>query len=253
MPDVFSCLVTSNERLAESIYALAISCPDIAGVARAGQFLNIRCGDESLLRRPISICSIDGDTLKVVFEKKGAGTGWLAERPAGSCLDVLGPLGNGFSIPDGDIIVVGGGIGVPPLLFAAESATGDVTAILGFRDSGNIILRNEFEAVCGKTYITTDDGSCGIHGTVALPLADLLERRKYETVLACGPRVMLSVVADICKQYGLDCQVSMEERMGCGVGACVVCACATVIDGVERMSRVCKDGPVFPSGIVRWK
>jgi len=253
MPSVFSCVVISNERLAESIHAIMIICPEIAGVAKAGQFLNFKCGDDVLLRRPISICSVDGDKLKVVFEVKGAGTHWLSGCAEGEELDILGPLGNGFSFPSGNIVVVGGGIGAPPLLFAAQSAQGDVTAILGFRDSSRIILKNEFDAVCNKVYITTDDGSAGICGTAALPLENLLKSGGYNAVLACGPRLMMSAVADICMQYDVPCQVSMEERMGCGIGACLVCACETVVDGVEKMSRVCKDGPVFPSDIVRWK
>ena len=251
-PNVFSSVVVLSERLAESVYAVTVACPQIAAVARAGLFLNIKCGAERLLRRPISICGVDGDKLRVVFEKKGAGTEWLSGRAAGERLDVLGPLGNGFDIPEGKIIVVGGGIGAPPLLFAAESAKGAVTAVLGFRDSSKVILKDEFEKVCGKTYITTDDGSSGIHGTAALPLTELLEKDEYAAVLACGPRAMMSAVAGICMRGNVSCQVSLEERMGCGVGACVVCACATVINGVEKMSRVCKDGPVFPAHEVIW-
>ena len=253
MMGVFSCVVVSNERLAESIFAITVSCPDIAAVARAGQFINIKCGAERLLRRPISICGIDGDKLRVVFEARGAGTGWLSGRESGEELDVFGPLGNGFSFPSGNIIVVGGGIGAPPLLFAAQSATGGATAVLGFRDSSRVILKDEFEAVCDRVHIATDDGSCGIRGTAALPLENLLNIGGYDAVLACGPRLMLSVAADICARRGVPCQVSLEERMGCGIGACLVCACATIQDGTEKMSRVCKDGPVFPSDIVRWK
>ena len=251
MPDIWSCEIVSNEKLAESIYAIVISCPDIAHTARAGQFVNIKCSEKSLLRRPISICSVD-EGVKLVFEVKGEGTEWLAGQAPGQILDVLGPLGNGFSLPRGNVIVIGGGIGAPPMLFAARSSSAESTAILGFRDISRIILKNEFETVCDKVYVTTDDGSSGIHGTVTVPLADLMKNGGYESVLACGPRVMLQAVAEICKHHGVPCMVSLEERMGCGIGACVVCACATIKDGVEGMSRVCKDGPVYDANEIVW-
>ena len=253
MPDIYDCTIVHSERLADFIYSITVSSPDIANAARAGQFVNIKCGDGSLLRRPVSICSIDDDELRFVFEVKGEGTRWLSCRAPGQSIDVFGPLGNGFNIPGGNIIVVGGGIGSPPMLFAAESSEGVVTAVLGFRDSRRIILKTEFESVCNQVIITTDDGSFGTYGTVAAPLQELLEGGGFDTVLACGPRVMLTAVAGICRQRGVPCQVSLEERMGCGVGACVVCACLTVMDGAEGVSRVCRDGPVFNAEEIRWQ
>jgi len=253
MPGVFSSVIVHNERLAEAVYSISILCPDIADTARAGQFLNIKCGAERLLRRPISICCIDGGKVKFVFEVKGAGTDWLAKRAAGQILDVMGPLGNGFSVPDDSFVVVGGGMGVPPLLYAAMSAKRGLDAVLGFRSADRVILYNDFMSVCGKVIVSTDDGSRGIMGTVVQPLAELLKGGGYGCVLACGPRVMLSAVAGICKQFGIPCQVSLEERMGCGVGACLVCACATTEGGAAKMSRVCKDGPVFDAREVVWE
>ena len=252
MTGVYTCPILDNKRLAESVYAVAVSCPDIAGIARAGQFVSIRCGGERLLRRPVSICSKEGSVLRFVFESKGEGTTWLSRRMPGESIDILGPLGNGFVIPGGSFIVVGGGIGSPPLLFAAESSRGAASAVLGFRDSRKVILKSEFEAVCREVIVSTDDGSGGVKGTVAAPLAELLGNGGFDAVLACGPRAMLSAVADVCLQHGVPCQVSLEERMGCGVGACAVCACATVKDGLDWMSRVCKDGPVFDAGEVAW-
>ena len=253
MPDVYSCDVVHNEKLTDRVYAVTISCPEIAGAARPGQFINIKCGADSLLRRPISICGVDEDEIRFVFEVKGAGTSWLSRRVPGRRLDVLGPLGNGYHIPDGDIIVVGGGVGTPPLLFAAASSTGAVSAVIGFSDSRAVILRNEFETVCDSVCVTTDDGSSGIRGTVSGPLTELLEKGGNKPVLACGPQLMLRAVADICDRFGAPCQVSMEERMACGVGACVVCACATQRDGAQGMSLVCKDGPVFDAREVVWR
>ena len=245
MPGVYSCEIISNERITESIYDIIISCPEIADTAYAGQFISIKCSEDKILRRPLSICGADNSRLRIIFETKGGGTIWLSGRSPGQYLDVLGPLGKGFLDPDGRIIVIGGGIGAPPILFAAQTSKSAVTAILGFRNKSKIILQNEFESICEKVYITTDDGSSHIRGTVAVPLAELLKLGGYDAVLACGPRVMLQVVANICNKYGVPCQVSLEERMGCGVGACVVCACATINNGAEVMSRVCRDGPVY--------
>ena len=256
MPGSYLCEVIENNEINDNTFAVTVNCGALASCARAGQFVHIKCGEALILRRPVSICRTRGDAFTFVFEVKGKGTGWLSAALPGQKLDILGPLGNGFTMPDcGNILVVGGGIGTPPLLFAAETAAepaGAVTAVLGFRNADRIILREEFEAACDKVYISTDDGSSGFHGTVAGPVESLLSGGGFSAVLACGPRVMLSAVARFCGRYGVPCQVSLEERMGCGVGACLVCACATVRDGAQRMSRVCRDGPVFDAKEVVW-
>jgi len=252
MPAIYFSEITYKEKLVDDTFTLTIDDPDLAAESRAGQFLHVKCGEARLLRRPISICSVRGSAIKIVFEVKGDGTRWLSLREVGQKLEVLGPLGNGFSIPDGKIITVGGGIGVPPMLFTAESASGEVTGIIGFRSSDRVLLKEEFSAVCQKLYITTDDGSLGLHGPATTPLNELLGNGGFSAVLACGPRVMLSAVAQLCKSYNVPCLVSLEERMGCGVGACLVCACATISDGTKSMSRVCLDGPVFDAAEVVW-
>ena len=252
MPNDYTCEVVDKEKLTDTTYELTIVSGGLAAIARAGQFLHIKCGQSRILRRPISISSLRGDALEFVFDVKGEGTRWLSMREPGDYLEILGPLGKAFTIPDGNIIVVGGGNGSPPMLFASELAKGSVTAILGFRNESRVILKNDFKDVCDEVYITTDDGSFGIKGSVTVPLMELLEKGGYEAVLACGPRAMLSAVSVLCKLYAVPCQVSLEERMGCGVGACLVCACATVTDGVGQMSRVCLDGPVFDASEVVW-
>jgi len=252
MPENYLCKVIDKRRLAADTYSVTIICGDLADEARPGQFLHIKCGRALLLRRPISICSVRGDTLEFVFEVKGKGTRWLSGCRQGQMLDVLGPLGTKYNIPNGNIIVIGGGIGTPPILFAAESAPGEVTALLGFRNKSKIILLDEFKEVCDEIYIATDDGSFGIHGVVTAPLMELLEGGGFTAVLACGSRPMLSAVSVLCKLHNISCQVSLEERMGCGVGACLVCACSTVKLGFEQMSRVCKDGPVFDAEEIVW-
>jgi dihydroorotate dehydrogenase electron transfer subunit len=197
------------------------------------------------------VSDFKGGRITVVFEIRGSGTAWLAGRETGDSVDVIAPLGNGFDLPDGDIIVVGGGIGAAPMRFAAKSARGGVRSVLGFRSVDNIILRDKFESL-GETVITTDDGSFGVHGNVTLPLRDMIADSVPAAILACGPRVMLHAVADIAAEFDIPCGVSLEERMGCGVGACLVCACKTLENDETHMRRVCKDGPVFDSREVVW-
>ena len=253
MPDTYSCQIVDNEKLNDTAISITLLCADLAADARPGQFLHIKCGDDLLLRRPLSICNVFVDILIVVFEVKGRGTHWLSQREPGDRINVLGPLGHGFVFPDGNIVVVGGGLGTPPMLFAAESANSGVTAVLGFRDMSRVMLVRDFEDVCDAVYLTTDDGSMGIHGSVVVPLEGLLQKGGYDAVLACGQRAMEHEVAKLCKRYSVPCQVSLEERMGCGVGACLVCTCTTVSkDGSENMSRVCRDGPVFDAADVVW-
>ena len=214
---------------------------------RPGQFVHIKCGDGLLLRRPISVCewtgSRDGDTLTIVFEVRGEGTSWLADRREGDMLDVLGLLGNGFDMGDGPYLLVGGGIGVPPMLGCAGASGGASTAVLGFRSRDKAILLDRFAEDCANYLVATDDGSLGHHGFVdELVRQELAQDLAYDGVLACGPKPMLRSVAKAAAGFGVPCQVSMEERMGCGVGACLVCAC-DMADGARK--HVCKDGPVF--------
>lgn len=245
--------VSDMRPVAKNVFSITFDAPEIAKIAEPGQFVHIKCGHSRALRRPISISNVDGSRLTVVFEVRGAGTRWLAGRSVGRRVDILGPLGRGFGELSGNTIVVGGGIGAAPMLFAAKTAAtvGNVAAVLGFRSRDNVILTDDFAAY-GTVVTTTDDGSFGTHGTVAAPLEALIKSGNYENVLACGPRPMLRAVAELSETHGIACHVSMEERMGCGIGACVVCVCKTQTEEGEKMSRVCKDGPVFDSREVVW-
>ena len=164
-----------------------------------------------------------------------------------------GPLGHGFDVSGSRLLLIGGGIGAPPLLYAARKAAGSVAAVLGFRTAGCVILQDEFKSTCDTVCLTTDDGTAGEHGFVTDVSKRLLEENRFDAVLACGPKPMLKAVAALTREYDVSCQVSLEERMGCGVGACLVCACKTVKDGSEHMSRVCRDGPVFNAREVVWE
>ena len=251
------CKIVSKEWLSHDAVLMVLETGDMVRTSwrGPGQFVHIKCGNSLLLRRPISVCSCQEDEpedlLTIVFETRGEGTEWLANRPVGHSVDVMGLLGNGFSMkPEGRYLLVGGGIGVPPMLGCAQYAPGRCTAILGFRSGDRVMLEEQFRSVCSQVQVATDDGSYGFHGYVdALVRRELEGDRGYDAVLACGPRPMLRNVARAAEDFGVRCLVSMEERMGCGVGACLVCAC-DMADGSRK--HVCKDGPVFEAREVDW-
>lgn len=242
--------VTIKKNLAKNCYDFTFSAPEMAALAEAGQFVHIKVNG-FFLRRPISICEVHqaAGTLRVVFEVRGNGTDELTKVNAGDLLDVMGPLGKGFSLLEEGkkAVVIGGGIGVPPMLETAKHYGANATAILGFRSSNAVILTEDFARVGASTVLCTDDGTAGRKGFVTEALAELLANEKPDLICACGPHPMLKGIVALAAQYGIPCEVSLEERMGCGVGACLVCACKTVKNGEEYFAHVCKDGPVFPS------
>ena len=250
------CKIVSKDYLGDAV-SMTLEVGDMVrqSFKGPGQFVHIKCGEGLLLRRPISVCSCQedepSDLLRIVFEARGEGTQWLAEREVGEELDVLGLAGNGFTVkPEGRYLLVGGGIGVPPMLGCAQYTGGKSIAILGFRSAGKVMMEEEFKAECAAVQVATDDGSYGSYGFVdALIRAELEKDSGYDGVLACGPKPMLRSIAKVAEEFGVPCQVSMEERMGCGVGACLVCAC-DMNDGTRK--HVCKDGPVFDSKEVDW-
>ncbi len=241
-------LIQSKKNLAKNVYDLTVACPEMASAAEPGQFVHIRVEGKSL-RRPISICGIDREAgcLRLVFEVRGEGTARMADWRAGDRIDLIGPLGKGFTLldPSKKAIVVGGGIGTPPMLALARHYGRNAAAIIGFRSAGAVILKEDFEAAGAQTIVCTDDGTMGRHGFVTAALEELIAAGEADIVYACGPHPMLRGVASLADSRGVRCEVSLEERMGCGVGACLVCACKTVKDSKEYFAHVCKDGPVF--------
>lgn len=242
--------VTSQVMLCEGIYSMWLSFPeeqDVSAAAVPGQFISLYCQDGSrLLPRPISICEIDKEkrSLRIVYRVAGRGTAEFSELAAGDTVAVLGPLGNGFSKKKGKSILIGGGIGIPPMLELAKSLEGEVQVVLGYRD-GNLFLKEAFEPYA-DVYVSTEDGSAGTKGNVidAILAADL----KADVIYACGPVPMLRGVKAFAAQRGIPAQISMEERMACGIGACLACVCQSKEKDAHsnvNNKRVCKDGPVF--------
>ena len=252
-----TCKILSKRQLNAYAVEMDLAVGDMvrASLTGPGQFVHVKCGEGRLLRRPISVCKWraceDSDTLTIVFEVRGEGTQWLARRPVGHSVDVLGLLGRGFQIEAGETyLLVGGGIGVPPLLGCAGSCDGAATAILGFRSKDRALLLDEFSGSCADVQVATDDGTLGHRGYVdQLLRQELAGERRYRGILACGPKPMLKSVVKAAAEYGVPCQVSMEERMACGVGACLGCAVQMAGGG---MKHVCKDVPVFDAGEVDW-
>jgi dihydroorotate dehydrogenase electron transfer subunit len=244
-------IITGKQAIAREIYSFTIACPEVAEVAQPGQFVHIRANGFTL-RRPISICGIDKvkGTLRIVFEIRGEGTAEIAKLNTGDLIDMLAPLGHGFTINTGfkKVVLIGGGIGTPPMFPLAEIYGDKAAVISGFRNASAVILQDDFRRTGAETILCTDDGSAGIHGFVTEPMKELAAKGGIDAVYACGPMPMLKNIAAICKENGIYCEISLEERMACGIGACLACVCKTTgIDGHSHVhnTRICKDGPVF--------
>ena len=238
--DVRQLPLISNREIAQGIFDMRLAYQQADLPVRCGQFAHVYVPGKTL-RRPISVCDASDNELRLVYQIKGEGTKLMAQMQSGA-VDVLVPLGNGFDIQSGKrYCLIGGGIGVPPMLYTARQCDAPLI-ITGFRTKSLVILQEDLRAQ-GETLLCTDDGSAGQKGFVT----DLLRARigEVDEVCACGPTPMLKAVAAVCREYGKPCQVSLEERMGCGVGACLVCAVKVRKNGEEVMQHVCKNGPVF--------
>jgi dihydroorotate dehydrogenase electron transfer subunit len=250
--DVRICDIQSKKQLTNDIFDVTVEAGALAQIARSGQFAHLYVPGKTL-RRPISICEIDreNETLRFVFQIRGEGTAQLAQLQRGETLDLIAPLGRGFSLGDSSrrAVFVGGGIGVPPLLEAAKAFGENAVVIAGFRNQGSVILKEDFEKNGNQVMIATDDGSLGHHGLVTDCIKDL----DFDVIFACGPTPMLKAVCKIAEERAVPCQISLEERMACGVGACLGCACKIKKDGQEFYGHVCKDGPVFDYKNVVWE
>lgn len=250
--------VLANEQTGEDIFLLTISSPEIAGEAQPGQFVHVRTsgGYEPLLRRPLSICQADRGRgiIRLWYQAVGRGTSCLSRLGSGDSIDVIGPLGKGFDI---DINgkkngLVGGGMGIAPLLFLAGRLleNNSVTAFFGAKSAGQLPPDTLLPAV--EYHPATEDGSHGYRGMITALLPEWIEREKPDRLYACGPKGLLREVVRIGDRYRLPLQVSLETVMACGVGACLGCACAKSAAGEEVWLKACQDGPVFWSQEVRW-
>lgn len=272
--DRVACIINSNTEIAVGIYDMEIQVGGMADIASPGQFVNLYCYDSSkLLPRPISICNVDKNKqiLRLIYAVVGEGTKEFATLVTGDKIDVLGPLGKGFDLDnksDKNILIVGGGVGTPPLLELAKSLKAKyadcikITTVLGFRDEA--YLASEFEAY-GDVHVATDSGRSGFKGNVIdlmkQVLSDKLSQQAYDYMYSCGPTPMLRGLQQFNKDYSIEAEFSLEERMGCGFGGCVGCVVGIRTDEAKTLymndkevsiedkdfdyKKVCKDGPVF--------
>lgn len=237
-------MIEANKKIAKDVYEMTLF-GDTSEISAPGQFVNILI-DGLFLRRPISICDCDGESLKLIYKNVGEGTNKLTQYGHGKYLDLLLPLGNGYDISKGEnSVVIGGGVGVPPMYMLCKSLLRDgktPIVILGFNTKADVFYEDEFKKLGVKTIVATADGSYGKKGFVT----DALEGVKaYSYFYACGPEPMLKALCDKTKTSG---QLSFEERMGCGFGACMGCSCKTKYGA----KRICKDGPVLEKEEIIW-
>jgi len=239
-------VILSQEQIGEDIYSLWIQTKKIAKEAVPGQFISVYCRDASrMLPRPISICELDQEQgrLRMVYRVAGAGTAEFAGYKAGEELKVMGPLGNGFPLKAKKALLVGGGIGVPPMLELAKQLPGEKTLVMGYRSE--TYLEPEL-AAAAPLYIATEDGSKGTSGNVL----DAIRANGLtaEVLYACGPTPMLRALKAYAEERGMEAWISLEERMACGIGACLACVCRSKdVDEHTHVKnkRICKEGPVF--------
>lgn len=241
--------ITEQKKIASDVYSMWIRTEKIAKDARPGQFLSLYSKDQSrMLPRPISICEIDREQgkIRLVYRVVGKGTEEFSCLSAGEKIEVLGPLGNGFPLKEGKkAFLMGGGIGIPPMVELAKELNGEVQVIAGYRDE--LFLTEELKAG-GQLYIATEDGSAGTKGNVMDAIRE--NGLTADVIYACGPKPMLRAIKTYAEENGIECYLSMEERMACGIGACLACVCQSAeVDEHTRVKnkRVCKEGPVFLS------
>lgn len=258
-PVVELCQIVEKEQLTfvegEIVFRLVLKAPQIAAGCTFGQFVHVKCGKDAYLRRPISICDAENGLLTLVIGVKGAGTRALFARNVGDVVDILGPLGDGVFTPKAQYahpVMVGGGIGIFPLYMLAKTYKDESATILGFRSRALITMKEAFAGTGTALAITTDDGSFGHHGFVTDLLKEKIDAGLCDAIFACGPMPMLKGVAALGNAAGIPTQVSLEQRMGCGIGACLTCATPIEMDGVVSQVHVCKYGPVFDAKEVKF-
>jgi len=238
--------ILENIALTDDVFSMWLDASTIAKKAIPGQFVNLFSKDHSMmLPRPISICEIDklGGRIRLVFRVVGKGTKEFSLLKRGDSIEVMGPLGNGFSIEGKKALIIGGGIGIPPLLQLSKDFAGEKHIVLGYRDT--TFMEEDFRAY-GNVYISTEDGSRGVKGNVVNAIEE--NNLDADIIYACGPTPMLKGLQQYAKEHNIKAQLSLEERMACGVGACLGCVCKSrSVDDHSMVNnkRVCKEGPVF--------
>lgn len=250
--------IVKNKKVGSDYYLMVLHSPVISNTIKPGQFLQLKVSSKKtydpILRRPFSIHDIDRKekNISILYRSIGRGTKLMANFEKGKIVDVLGPLGNGFStdIANKKILILGGGMGIAPLYPLSNELSFDnqVQVLIGGNTQDDIkYFMNIFSKIKVEIESCTIDGSCGYKGNI-IDLWEINRSRKYDFLYACGPEPMLVKVQDLSKKYNISGEVSLEEHMGCGIGVCLSCVCQTI----EGNQRVCKEGPVFSLGKVKF-
>lgn len=236
--------VIENVKVSDGVWHITVKAPKLAAAAVPGQFVQVLVeGAGLLLRRPLGIAgaNVEQGTVEMFYRILGKGTGKLTEYRIGDRLSLLGPLGHGFDTSAGRVLLVGGGMGLAPVKFLAEYLD-RCEVLLGGRNAAELFWTKFYEPITAAMYITTDDGSVGTKGFTVALLPGLLATGRFDRVAVCGPEIMMRRTFEICREQGVPCEVSLERRMACGLGACLSCN----IDSTDgRRLHVCQDGPVF--------
>ncbi len=247
--------VVANDRIAQGVGLIVLHTPRTAATVRPGQFVHLRVatGADIILRRPFSVHRAYSDRIEILYQILGAGTLRLAEKAVGDEMDLLGPLGHGWEMPDGlsHVLLVAGGLGAAPLGMLAEelAARGVAVSVAqGAPTKTRLVARELFERVARRVEFATDDGSLGERGFVLGPVERLLAEERFDLVYTCGPEPMQRRVAVLVAAANMPCQVSLERLMACGIGACLSC----VVTTTSGLKRTCVDGPVFRAEEVTW-
>lgn len=248
--------VLANDRVAAGVGLILLEAPKVARAVRPGQFVHLRVGrrQEFMLRRPFSVHGRRDDAIELAYQVVGAGTRALEARDRGDELDLLGPIGRGWHVPEttSHALLVAGGLGAAPLIMLAEelAAAGIAIAVAqGAPTAERLVSRSVFDRVARRFEVATDDGSAGERGFVTAISERFLAEERFDVVYTCGPEPMQRIVAAQAAAHGAYCEVSLERLMACGIGVCLSCVCETV----HGLRRACVDGPIFPASEVTWE
>ncbi len=237
--------ILNNDQLNSDVYSLTVQADALVSQCLPGQFVHVQISEGSLLlRRPFGIADVDisNGRLTIFYRVAGKGTHILTGLESGKKINILGPLGHGFSLDAKRPLIIGGGMGLAPLLFLAKCFHGIADVLMGGRTQKELFWKELFKPHGHNLFIATDDGSIGEKGFTTDLLPEILKNNSYDCIYTCGPEIMMRGISRIAQQHNISCQVSLEKRMACGLGACLSCVCDNKTQG---RSKICKDGPVF--------
>ncbi len=252
---LYECKIHKKQYLSKDQFILTLESKEISTNCKPGQFVNVQC--DSLLKRPISIFSADRENglFSIAIRIKGSGTSYLEKQNVGDLISVLGPLGNGFDFSGlRDCVVVGGGIGIYPLMFVLQEARKlgiTTTSVCGFRSIEDSFLIDDIKSLSDKVVFASECGEMDFCGN-AVDALSTIDFKDNSTIFTCGPSPMMQSVSNVATKKNIPCQVSLEQRMGCGTGICLVCACKIKYGDDFTYKRCCKEGPVFDHREVIW-